>query len=214
MFIALVTLTLIVGAVDWWAAHSGNKPWEYVFKPATMVVLIAAALSIDDPVSGSPSGSTIRMIMVVGLVLSLSGDVFLMLGEKWFLPGLVGFLLAHVAYIVALVMTDFNVFGIVIGAVVVSVGVAMIAPRILAGANAEDPRMAGAVSVYLTVISFMVIAACGTGNPLAIIGAALFYFSDACIGWNKFVGPLRYRSLMVMTTYHLGQIGLVAAMAI
>lgn len=214
MFIALVILTLVVAAIDWWAAYSGNKPWEYVFKPATMVVLIAAALSIEDPVAGASSGSTIRAIMVLGLLLSLSGDVFLMLGEKWFLPGLVGFLLAHIAYIVALVMTEFSVFGIVIGAVVVSIGVAIVAPRIVSGANAEDPRMAGAVSVYLTVISFMVIAACGTGNPLAIIGAVLFYFSDACIGWDKFVQPLRYRSLLVMVTYHLGQIGLVAAMTI
>lgn len=214
MFVALVILTLVVAGIDWWAAHSGNKPWEYVFKPATMVVLIAAALSIQDPVAGSQSGSTIRTIMVIGLVLSLAGDVFLMLDEKWFLPGLVSFLLAHVAYIVALVMTDFNLFGIVMGAVVVGTGVAIIAPRIVAGANREDPRLAAAVSVYLTVISFMVVVACGTGNPLAIVGAVLFYFSDACIGWDKFVQPLRYRSLMVMTTYHLGQIGLVAAMAL
>lgn len=207
-------LTLVVAAVDWWAAHSGNKRWEYVFKPATMVVLIAAALSIEDPVAGSSSGSTIRMIMVLGLVLSLAGDVFLMLGEKWFLPGLVSFLLAHLAYIPALVMTEFGVFGIVIGAVVIGVAVAAIAPRIVSGANREDPRMAGAVSVYLTVISFMVIAACGTSNPAAILGAGLFYFSDACIGWDRFVTPLRYRSLLVMVTYHLGQIGLVTSMVI
>ena len=49
--------------------------------------------------------------------------------------------------------------------------------------------------------------------PIAIAGAVLFYASDGILGWNKFVEPVPHGRVAVMTTYHLGQIGLVLALA-
>ena len=59
----------------------------------------------------------------------------------------------------------------------------------------------------------MVVMAFGTSVPAAIVGALLFYASDGILGWNRFVQPLPHGRLAVMTTYHLGQIGLVLALA-
>ncbi|MEI2637561.1 MAG: lysoplasmalogenase [Microthrixaceae bacterium] len=212
MFYVLLGLTLVLAAVNWWAAHTGHKPIEYFFKPATMVALGAAALSIADPVPGASNGHTIRMVMVLGLLLSMIGDICLMLGSRWFLQGLVAFLLAHIAYIVGLALVGVLVVGLVLGIIVVGVSITLIAPRIVAGARLEDPRMGVAVSVYMTVIAFMVIVAFGTGSPWAAGGALLFFASDGCIGWDKFVKPLPLRHLLVMVTYHLGQIGLVLSL--
>ena len=50
--------------------------------------------------------------------------------------------------------------------------------------------------------------------PAAIVGALLFYASDACIGWSKFLARVPPGSVLwIMTTYHLGQVGLVLALA-
>lgn len=214
MFNGLIIVTILLAAIDWWAAHTNRKPIEYVFKPLTMVALMGAAASIADPVNGAADGRQIQIIMVVGLFLSLLGDVFLMVGESTFVQGLGSFLLAHVAYIAGLAMLGVHPLGIVLGAVVVGIAVALVAPRIVAGARTVDPRLGGAVSVYLTVISLMVVVAFGTHNAWAIAGALLFYFSDACIGWDRFVKPLPFRHLLVMVTYHLGQIGLVLSLTI
>lgn len=209
MFAPLIGLTLVVAAFDWWAAHTNRKPWEYVFKPLTMVVLVAAALAMSDP-----SDDAARSAMVVGLLLSLIGDIFLMIGERYFLQGLVAFLLAHIAYTVGLAMIGLTVVPLLVGLFVVIVAASVFGTRIVRGAAKTDAAMAIPVGIYMGVISLMVIAAIGTGNWLAIVGALLFFFSDACIGWDRFVSPLPARSLLVMVTYHVGQIGLVLALTI
>ncbi|MCB1255493.1 MAG: lysoplasmalogenase [Microthrixaceae bacterium] len=214
MFISFLVITLVFAVVNWWAAQTGNKPWEYAFKPLTMVALIAATLAITDPASSSAHGSGARIAMVIGLALSLLGDIALMLPGRYFIQGLAAFLLAHIAYIVALALFGLSWPGVALGVVFVVVAAGMIAPRIVRGARSEDPRMGAAVTVYLSVISLMVIAAFGTGSVWAIPGAVLFYASDGCIGWDKFVKELPYRHLLVMVTYHLGQIGLVLSLAL
>ena len=48
--------------------------------------------------------------------------------------------------------------------------------------------------------------------PTAMMGATLFFVSDALLGWNRFVRPLRWAPVGIMTTYHLGQAGLVLSL--
>lgn len=208
-FWALIAATLVVAAADWWAVATDRRPVEYVLKPATMVVLIAAAVVLPDPVTDAA-----RMFMVAGLILSLIGDVFLMLDEQLFIGGLVSFLMGHVMYVIGLVRFDeVTPPLLVVGIVVVFIAAALIGSRVVRGAGEADARLAGPVAIYIGVISLMVVMAFGTAVPAAIIGAMLFYASDGLLGWNKFVQPLPHGRLGVMTTYHLGQIGLVLALA-
>ena len=58
----------------------------------------------------------------------------------------------------------------------------------------------------------MVLSAVGTGNQWAIVGSLLFYASDALIAVNKFIEPQPWGRLAIITTYHLGQIGLVLSL--
>ena len=53
----------------------------------------------------------------------------------------------------------------------------------------------------------LVIAGC-----LLVLGALLFYVSDAVLGWTRFVNDFPRSRVVVMTTYHLGQVGLVLAL--
>ena len=74
----LVAFTLVVAVVDWIAVGTGKRTAEYVFKPLTMVVLIAAAVAID------PVNDTMKVLFIGALVFSLFGDVFLMVPRNLF----------------------------------------------------------------------------------------------------------------------------------
>jgi len=209
-FYALIAATLVVAAADWWAVSADRRSLEYVLKPLTMVVLIAAAVSL--PLADVRDDNA-RWIFVAALVCSLAGDVFLMLSEKLFIGGLIAFLLAHVMYILGLLQFDITPPLLMVGTVLVLIVAALIGGKIVRGGQAVDTRLGVPVAIYMAVISFMVVSAFGTALPFAIIGAVLFYVSDGVLGWNRFVDKLPNGRLIVMTTYHLGQIGLVLALA-
>jgi membrane associated rhomboid family serine protease len=61
----------------------------------------------------------------------------------------------------------------------------------------------------MTVISVMVAFAAASGDWVALLGAALFYVSDATIAWNRFVTPLAGAKVVIIVTYHLAQFALV-----
>ncbi|MBK5222757.1 MAG: lysoplasmalogenase [Acidimicrobiia bacterium] len=200
----LLAAAATLALVDWWAVWNRRPSVRHIAKPGTLVALIGVAIALD------PFDPAIRTWMVAGLVLSLAGDVFLMLAERWFIAGLVSFLLGHVAYVVALQQAPRSLaWSAVSGAVVIACGVTIgrrIVARVGAGSNAN---LAGPVVAYLVVISAMVVSAFGTAAALAIVGALLFYASDATLAWNRFVEPRKLGPLAVMVTYHLGQAGLV-----
>lgn len=38
------------------------------------------------------------------------------------------------------------------------------------------------------------------------LGALLFLFSDMILGWNKFVSPIEYNSVLILIPYYSGQL--------
>jgi len=204
----LLAMTFAVAMTDWIAVARGWQGAEYVAKPLTMVMLIGVALSLD------VASEAVLGAFVVALVLSLVGDVFLMLpGERWFVFGLGAFLAGHLAYIVGLLMSGVTLPALAVGLAVVALGVLVIGIRVVTAVRAsEEPEMVGPVGAYIGVISLMVVCAIGTRNPFAIGGALLFYSSDALIAWNRFVRRYGWGDVVVMVTYHLGQIGLVLSL--
>ena len=86
------------------------------------------------------------------------------------------------------------------------------APRIVAGVRSTSPELVGPVLAYMAVISTMVVFAFGRGVAVGIVGALLFYASDAILAWNRFVTPSRTLQIAVMVTYHLAQLGLVLSL--
>ena len=66
--------------------------------------------------------------------------------------------------------------------------------------------MRGPVSAYMLVIAAMVASAVASGNVVAAVGAVAFAGSDSLIAWNRFVRPLAGAGVVIMVTYHLGQI--------
>lgn len=206
---ALLALAAAFVAGNWWAVERDHRRLEWVCKPATMVALLGVALSVD---LAAGDGAR-RHWFVAAVLLSLAGDVFLMLPKERFVAGLASFLLAHLAYIGGL-LADPGPPGLyVIAAVVVAVVVVLVGRSVLRGVRqGDDPGLLPPVSVYMAVISVMVVTAVGTGMVLAAAGAVLFFASDALIAWSRFVRSFPHQRLAIMTTYHLGQAGLVLSL--
>ena len=202
-------LALLTGAfmvADWAATWSEQKRIRLVTKPAALAFLVLVAVALD------PFDDTVRTWMVIGLVLSLLGDIFLLGTTKaMFAGGLVSFLLGHVAYVVAMQQAPRSVPWTLVGLAVVVLAIATVGRRIVAGVGGlGDKELVPAVIAYLAVISAMVVSAFGTTAAWAIVGALLFYASDATLAWNRFLEQRRFGPITVMVTYHLGQAGLVA----
>jgi uncharacterized membrane protein YhhN len=198
----------VAAVVDWGAVAAGAARVEYVAKPATLVLLVAVALALE------PHHADRRSWFVAALVLSLAGDVFLMLPRDLFVAGLASFLLAHVAYTVGIDLHAGSWVALVVAAVVVAgVGVAL-ASRILAAMTRSGHReLVAPVVAYMVVISAMVTSALAAGPWLAAAGAVLFFASDALIAWERFVTPRPWMPVAIIVTYHLGQAGLVVSLA-
>src|SRR5262245_49686541 len=91
-----VVWTVLAGAaavVDWWAVAGERRVVEHVGKPPTMALLIAVAAT-----AGGIDGAG-RVLLVIGAVLGLVGDVALMDDREFsFMVGLGAFALGHAAY--------------------------------------------------------------------------------------------------------------------
>jgi uncharacterized membrane protein YhhN len=203
----LLAVAAVAAAGDWVAVARRYKALEYLCKPAATAALVAVAATID------PSSGPRRTAVVVALVLSLTGDVLLMLPGDLFVAGLGAFLLAHIAYVAGFRLDAGPASELLLPAAAVLVVVAAVGRPVLRGVRRTDPAMAAPVTAYMLVIAAMVTAALASGEPLTGAGAAVFMASDSLIAWNRFVRPLRWAPVAIMVTYHLGQAGIVLSLA-
>ncbi|WP_078382446.1 lysoplasmalogenase [Sutcliffiella halmapala] len=202
MPITFLSILIFLSAISYLLAiKTKNQTLLYILKPGTMLLIIIFALTSLP--SSTPGFAT---WILVGLVLSLFGDIFLMLPKDRFLPGLIAFLLAHICYIIAFlqlpVQQEVNVF--------FTIGLMVVALFFFAILQKQIQKNSGlqlviAVFFYIVLITAMVWCAVATANLLIIVGAVLFYFSDATLAWDRFVKPLKLRSYLVMSTYFSAQ---------
>ena len=150
----------------------------------------------------------------VGLLLSALGDFLLEYGPGWFLPGLLAFLAAHIAYTIGFLRETHRP------------ALARALPFALwtaLGFLAMRPGL-GALTVpvvlYLgAIFAMMWRAAAGVGREgrahprewLALGGAVLFGLSDTLIGLDRFRAPIAGVRLPIMLLYWLGQLGIAAS---
>jgi uncharacterized membrane protein YhhN len=199
---------LAVALANWYSRTTDDRRLEYVTKPAAMVLLAGVAIALD-PADGE---SARRAWFVAAVVLSLAGDVFLMLPDDRFVAGLASFLLAHLAYLAGFLVDAPDATAVVVAGVVVVAVAATLAAPVVWGLRRRSPELTVPVVVYMTAISAMVTLALATGSVLAGGGAALFFVSDYLIARDRFIRPLAWAPLAIMVLYHLGQAGLVLSL--
>jgi uncharacterized membrane protein YhhN len=214
MHFYLIVFALMIAPIDWFAVNRKWKKLEYIAKPMVIVILITWLL-----INGGYQGPTI--FFLIGLGLSLAGDIFLMLPDEKFIAGLVSFLFAHLAYIRGFSISGLH-FSIGLLAVIVIVGLIgiVVVRQLLKGLTAHhQEKLRFPIIIYAIVISIMLISALSTVispspgwdfYPAIIVstGAILFFFSDSNLAWNRFVNLVPHGKLMVIISYHLAQIAI------
>lgn len=206
----LIWLTLAFPLLDWVAISRQSKQLEYVAKLGTMICLIIWLWLV----SGF-RGSLIWFAL--GLVFSLAGDIFLMLPNERFKAGLVAFLIAQISYCIGFYTgfppVNIATFGLMI--VIILVVIRLFRQIAKGLVVSGDEKLTLPILIYTLVISLMLFFALMTlvrpewaavSALLVSGGALLFFLSDTFLAWNRFVAPLRYGRLIVIVTYHIGQI--------
>jgi uncharacterized membrane protein YhhN len=201
LWLGLALLLLGAGAIAS-APWALGQPWlNYLCKPAATLVVIGHAWrrGHDAP--------RVRRWVLVGLLCSLAGDVALMWPQRGFLPGLVSFLLAHLAYLAA--FTRQTRLADRPAPFLIYAGVAGVILAVL------WPGVPGAlrlpVLAYVACLAAMAAQATvlwRTGSPrgaVLALGGALFITSDALLATNRFQTPLPMASLWILGTYWTAQ---------
>lgn len=179
-----------------------GQPWlAFVFKPLATILIIVFALGRghEQPV--------VRRWVLAGLVLSLVGDVALLWPKEGFLPGLVSFLLAHAAYLVA--FTRGQGFAarrapFVAYAVVAAGILALLWPGVPAPLRLPVLLYVAALASMAAQAAVLWRAGAPRGGVLAL-GGALFVLSDALLATNRFGTPLPMASLWILASYWAAQ---------
>ena len=201
----LVVIALCVALVDWWSVSRGHERAESIAKPFVMAVLILGILVESPGASG--------WIVVFGLTCSLAGDVLLLPVVDRFIAGLGAFLVGHVFFTTAFLLeANVDAVSVALGVGLSVVAVVAVGRQIVRSAASKDSRLAKPVGAYVVVLGVM-LASGFLPAVLSAAGATLFALSDAVLGWNRFVKPIKHGRLLTHIPYHLGQ-GLIALWAI
>jgi uncharacterized membrane protein YhhN len=210
LFIAISAVGAVVGAVL-------GGPWiwlHYLCKPLATILLLALAARARHPVS-----ARYRTLVCVGLLLSLAGDVFLLLPVDLFMAGLISFLLAHFCYIAAFApdsswptrasMARRLVLTLLPYAAVAAANLFLLLPHV-------SEELKPAVLGYVMVLELMAALAgarawilrrdaLANSALVAAIGGGLFVLSDTLLAWDKFGGGIPKASLWVLVSYYAAQ---------
>jgi uncharacterized membrane protein YhhN len=215
MFNGLLLLTGALFLAEWAAVAGDRKKMRRFTKPAALVALLAWFTQ-------QSLWQGWLWWFGLGLVFSLAGDILLLLPGWLFPAGALAFLLAHAAYVTGLNQNLAVICwqgGLILVCVVTAAFV--FGRKLLANLQQahHSRRLRLLIIAYMTAISLMLYSALltplrpgwpPTAAALTIAGAIFFFTSDSILAWNKFVRPIRSGHLLVMMTYHLGQLGIVS----
>lgn len=204
-------LFFIVVIVELYGESKDNTKIFYASKPLAMPLLI---LFYIFGVINGVGAERIDWLIVVALIGGMTGDIFLMLRnqEKWFLFGMIGFLVNQIFYIISFFIgvgdpTSFNAWGLFLFGPVVFI-IAFTVPRFIK--KTEDLKIP--VLVYMGAILLMHTAAVvrlAVIQEISIIfiyiGSILFIFSDSILAMIKWEGEFKHGRLINLITYFLAQ---------
>lgn len=215
MFNWLFFIAVAFALLDWYAAWKENRYLLVVAKPLTVIFMMLWSLQV--------SGWEGAMLFFgLGLLFSLGGDIALLFPARWFLPGLVSFLVAHIMFIIGFSqeMPPLSMFSAGIAIIIGLTGA-----RILKVVRAGIAKMPGskllmpASVVYGMALAIMLLSAMLTffndqwsiaASLCAATGGSLFFISDTTLSLDRFVKKMKHGRFWVHVTYHLGLFGIIS----
>ncbi|MCF3111172.1 lysoplasmalogenase [Niabella sp. CC-SYL272] len=200
-FICVVVLYFLAMALQ-------NDALQFLLKPLLVSTLLGGFISAT-----AGSGSPFKKWVVGALVCSVGGDTLLMFAndnERYFILGLVCFLIAHIFYILCFhfIKVKASISGKWYTAIIVGVYYFFIMSFLLPHLGVLKIP----VLIYGVVISFMLLLAMHLYDlpnhktaRIILTGAVFFAVSDSVLAVNKFHHPVAWGGWAIMGTYTLAQ---------
>lgn len=195
MIIYSALITALLGLCHIVSDYREKWSLTYLFKPATTLSVIVVFAWL------TPDWSSFAQWFLAGLVLSLLGDVLLMLRPAKFIAGLVAFLLAHLAYCSA--------FGWQLSPSIYAVFYVGVAALLFWRIQGNLNELKIPVLAYIGVILAMVLSAenltLQTAIPSFWLGALLFMASDAILAVHTFYKADKRLQVGLLALYYAAQ---------
>ncbi len=213
MIIYLILIPLAIGIFSFYliiTSGVGTKIFLWFKTASTGTLALLAIATVFLP----GYDFTLSLGVAIALALCVIGDYLLELevvkkSERFFLPGLIAFLLGHCAYLGTFfsIAGGFNCFAFAVVLAITGIYLFLIL-------NKVDASLRIPVIMYGLVISFMVTGAFSlesgtiseTRRLFIIAGSVLFYISDFQLAYNRFVKEMKHEALINWSFYFPGQV--------
>jgi uncharacterized membrane protein YhhN len=209
LFLAILFINIAGGLLK-------NQFIEFVSKPLLIISLFAWFYS-----ETKASPSQLKKWVLAALFFSLAGDVLLLFQQNdklFFLLGLSAFLIAHIFYTIFFHQVRVRervkgyVWLLIIVVLYYTLLITFLAPYL--GDMKLPVRVYGIViSVMLMLALHMLFIKNKTAGQWMAIGAQLFVISDSVLAINKFYRPFEWAGAVIILTYGLAQLLIVAGAA-
>jgi uncharacterized membrane protein YhhN len=200
----VLSIVFLLAAVASLAGTLSEHFWLHdLFTPLATICILALAVS-----NWRAFRKSYALWIGVGLFFSLLGDIALLRAEEHFLPGLVAFLFAHIAYLIA--FTRDTKFPASLSVCFLYLFVAATLYLFL------FPRLPVALKLPVAVYAILLTAMAGQAMgrylvvrsrvaKLAANGALLFMLSDVFLAIDRFRASWPRAPLLILVAYFLGQ---------
>lgn len=196
----LIIMFVVFGLTAIFAKTTQKKKLFYFSKPVTTFLLIALLYFTKEPFQ------ILFLPVLIALIFSLFGDIFIMLGDEGFLYGIISFLLAHVVYSFAFMqqVSEYNYY-LLMPIFVLTFGFYLFIVNDLG-------KYRRPVSIYVSIITLMIWLAVNRfvlefslQNIFIFAGAVLFVISDGLLAVNKFKRKFPFSEGLILLTYYAAQ---------
>ncbi len=198
-----ILLILIVASGLVHIVSDYKERWNltYIFKPLTMALIIGLLIFKSD------LEVAYNKWILIGLVFSLVGDVFLMLRPQKFISGLLSFLVAHLCYVYAFYQSvkGNDIHWLALSLLPLGLIYLAILWKYLGKYRLPVIAYFVAIGSMLFFASALLIVEMSLMSKYALVGAILFAISDGILARRKFVKPMKYGQFYIMTSYFTAQ---------
>ena len=198
MSLTLSIIALISAIITIYAKFRDSESLQFIFKPLTMLAIILIAF-----LNSSAPMTFYQQAILVGLIFSTIGDVFLIKQDRFFVQGLISFLLGHLCFIAAF-WTAPNWLSVIPYLIYVGIFLSILWKYL--------DKLKIPVIIYaivLAVMSWMALSRTiehhNHDTLHVFLGSIIFIVSDSLLAFNKFKSPIPYAHLWILATYFLAQ---------
>ena len=205
-FIFLI-LFFIVILIEMYGEFKDNNDLIIAFKPLAMPILVLFYIF-------AANFENIDWFIIIALLCGGAGDFFLMLKneDKWFLYGMIAFLLNQIFFIVSFLLsiediTAFNPWGLFLLGPVSLIMLFTVPKFIKKTGDLKVPVLVYMIAILVMHISALLRLAQFTGLAFIFIymGSIFFIFSDSYLALNKWDGESKQKRMINISTYFLAQ---------